>query len=71
MNQSDQSEWKHIKESRMQKGMIDLLRKKISGEEYERIGNQTYEQYREEGRQFDMSPVQGPEDGAGRLVIRS
>ncbi len=56
MNQSDQSEWKHIKESRMQKGMIDLLRKKISREEYEKIGNQTYEQYREEARRLDREP---------------
>ena len=57
MNQSDQSEWKHIKESRMQKGMIDLLRKKISREEYERIEDQTYEQYREEVRRLDWEHV--------------
>ena len=51
--------------------MIDLLRRKISREEYENIVDQTYEEYGEEYRRFDMSPVQGPEDGAGRLVIRS
>ena len=56
MNNPDQSAWKHIKESRMKKGMIDLLRKKISGEEYERIGNQTYEEYREEAHRFDWEP---------------
>ncbi len=45
MNQSD---WKRIKQSRMKRGMIDLLGRKISREEYERIVDQTYEEYREE-----------------------
>ncbi len=47
MNQSD---WKRIKQSRMKRGMIDLLRRNISREEYEKIVEQTYEEYREEAR---------------------
>ncbi len=47
MNQSD---WKRIKQSRIKRGMGDLIRRKISREEYEKIADQTYEQYREEAR---------------------
>ena len=47
MNQKD---WGNIRESRINKAVIDFLRKKISEEDYERIREQTYEEYLEERR---------------------
>jgi len=44
----DQKDWGNTRKSRINKGVTDLLRKKISGEEYKRIRNQTYEEYLEE-----------------------
>ena len=64
MNQFD---WKSFKQSRMKRGMADLIRRKISREEYEKIADQTFEEHREEAR---YEPVQSLEDGAGRLVTR-
>ena len=40
-------DWPKIKEASMRGGTIDFIRGKISGEEYERIQNQTYEAYRD------------------------
>ena len=68
MNQAD---WKRIKQSRMKRGMVDLILRKISREEYEKIVDQTYEEYRGEAHRPVVSPHQNFGDGAGRLVSRS
>ena len=48
MNQED---WGNIRNSRINKGLTDLIRKKISQQDYERILEQTYEEYLEERRE--------------------
>ena len=45
MNKED---WRVSMESQIKQGVVDLIRKKISAEDYEKMRNQTYEEYRNE-----------------------
>ena len=43
----NEKDWRNMKESRTNKALTELLRKKISGEDYDRIRKQTYGEYLE------------------------
>ena len=57
----NQKYWGNIRKSRINKGLTDLLRKKISEEDYERIRKQTYGEYLEELRR-DCERIQEHEE---------
>ena len=50
----DQKDWENTRESRINKALIDRLRKKISEEDYDKIRKQGYEEYMEELRAAEV-----------------